>query len=85
MFFRPEQTCINNDSHVIVLKYFCSGISFIRAKLGTQYIVGETDQDLVDTEIDDDDNPFFQVKKNSSVSELELFLDSPSDKLAIYL
>ena len=41
-------------------------------------------QDAVESTSEDDDNEFFKSKTKPSASEFELFLDSPTDEIAIY-
>ena len=59
------------------------GTNFIHKKLVELAIIDEN-QDAEETANEDDDNEFFKSKKRPSASEFELFLDSPTDEIAIY-
>ena len=41
-------------------------------------------QDAVESTSEDEDKEFFKSKRKPSASEFELFLDSPTDEIAIY-
>ena len=66
------------STHVLLTLNLYAGINFINEKLAQLAIIGEN-QDAEESTSDDDDNEFFK-----SASEFELFLDSPTDKIAIY-